>query len=67
MAKRKEDYPLVLTAKDIQEILGVGKRKSYEIMEEKGFPIVRLGGKLKRVNRDDFFEWLDCKAEREIS
>jgi excisionase family DNA binding protein len=64
---KKEDYPLVMTATHIQEILGVGKRKSYEIMDEKGFPLVRLGGKLKRVNRDDFFDWLDRKAEKEIS
>lgn len=63
---RKEDYPLVMTATHIQEILGVGKRKSYEIMGEKGFPLVKLGS-LKRVNRDDFFDWLDRKAEKEIS
>ena len=68
MAKQKEDYPLVMNAAHIQEILGVGKRKAYEIMDETDFPLVRLGKKHKRVNRDDFFNWLDRKAgEKEIS
>jgi excisionase family DNA binding protein len=67
MAKKREDYPLVMTAEDIREILGVGRRKAYEIMEENEFPLVRLGGKLKRVNRDDFFRWLDHKANKSVS
>jgi excisionase family DNA binding protein len=56
--KRKEDYPLVLTVTDIIEILGIGKRVAYELMERKDFPMVRIG-RLKRVNRDAFFNWID--------
>jgi hypothetical protein len=56
--KEKEDYPMVLTAQHIQEILGVGKRIAYELMDRPDFPLVRIGKKLKRVARDDFFEWL---------
>jgi hypothetical protein len=51
-------YPTVLTAKEIGEILDVGKRTSYEIMERADFPLIRIG-KLKRVYRDSFFEWLN--------
>ncbi|MDT9027805.1 helix-turn-helix domain-containing protein [Rossellomorea yichunensis] len=53
-----------MTAKDIQEILGVGKRKSYEIMDSKDFPLVRLGSKLKRVLREDFFEWFENQKNK---
>jgi excisionase family DNA binding protein len=56
--KRKEDYPLVLTVADVMEILGIGKRVAYELMERKDFPMVRIG-RLKRVNRDAFFNWID--------
>jgi predicted DNA-binding transcriptional regulator AlpA len=55
--KRKEDYPLVLTVADIMEILGIGKRVAYALMDQTNFPTVRIG-KLKRVNRDSFFEWI---------
>jgi Helix-turn-helix domain len=65
VGKNREDYPLVMTAEDIREILGVGRRKAYEIMDENGFPLVSIGKKLKRVNRDDFFRWLDHKAKKQ--
>lgn len=54
---KRDDYPLVLTAKHVAEILGISKRKAYEVMEERGFPLVRIG-RAKRVGRDAFFEWL---------
>jgi excisionase family DNA binding protein len=60
--KRKEDYPLILTVKDIQEILGIGKRVAYELMERTDFPMVRIG-RLKRVNRDAFFEWIEQQGK----
>lgn len=61
--KEKKDYPLVLTAKEVQEILNVGRRVAYELMDEEDFPCVRLGNKLKRVGRDDFFDWLQRKGQ----
>jgi hypothetical protein len=55
--KEEKDYPLILTAEHISEILQIGKRKSYEIMDEKGFPLIRLG-KIKRTSREEFFKWI---------
>jgi excisionase family DNA binding protein len=59
--KRKEDYPLVLTVKEVMEILGIGKRIAYELMDQTDFPCVKIG-KLKRVNKEQFFDWLNKKA-----
>lgn len=56
----KESYPLILTADHISEIMGVSKRIAYEFMEYKGFPLIRVG-RLKRVNRDAFFNWLETQ------
>lgn len=61
--KRKEDYPLVLTVNEIMEILGIGRRVAYELMDRPDFPCIRLGDRLKRVNRDAFFEWLDKQSK----
>jgi len=41
--------PLVLTVKEMARVLGIGQRKAYELVEEPGFPIVKLGG-CYRVN-----------------
>jgi hypothetical protein len=51
-------YPIVLTAEHIRDVMKVSKRVAYEIMERKDFPLVRIG-RLKRVNRDAFFDWLN--------
>lgn len=56
--KTKEDFPLVMNVKDVMEILGIGKAAAYELMESEGFPCIKIG-RLKKVNRDLFFDWLN--------
>lgn len=60
--KRKEDYPMILTVAEVMEILGIGKRVAYELMDRTDFPCVRIG-KLKRVNRDSFFKWIEQQGK----
>lgn len=59
-SKEKSDYPIVLKAKHIQEILGCSEPVAYKVMKSEGFPLISVG-RLKRVNRDDFFNWLDTQ------
>lgn len=61
MKTSTNEYPLILTADHVAEIMGVSKRIAYEMMEYKGFPLIRLG-RLKRVNREAFFGWLEQRA-----
>jgi predicted DNA-binding transcriptional regulator AlpA len=56
--KQKEDYPMVLTVADIREILSIGRNAAYELMNQKDFPVYKIGKLYKRVNRDEFFQWL---------
>lgn len=58
-----KDYPEILTAKHVSEILGVCYRHAYEIMEWYEFPLIRIG-RNKKVRKDSFIKWLDAK-ERE--
>lgn len=60
MYKEKHEYPLVLNVNHIMEILNVSSRVAYEIMKQKGFPVLNITGAkgMKRVPRDMFFEWL---------
>ena len=62
----KEDFPITMTAKDVSAVLGISLRVAYEEMNKPDFPVVRIG-RHKKVHRDKFFEWLDRKAEKEIS
>lgn len=57
------DYPEILTASHIAEIMHISKRSAYEIMELKGFPLIRIG-KSKRVTRDAFFKWLEQQEQK---
>ncbi|MET3194107.1 hypothetical protein [Gottfriedia sp. OAE603] len=55
--KEQNDYPLILTAVHISEILNVSKPTAYEVMKLKSFPLLEFG-RCKRVLRDEFFTWL---------
>ena len=56
--KSKEEYPLVLKAQDVAEIMGVSKRVAYDIMDTPGFPKIQVR-KFKWVAREAFFTWLE--------
>jgi excisionase family DNA binding protein len=60
--KEISEYPLILTATDISNLLRVSKPTAYEIMSQSSFPLLRIG-RCKRVLRDDFFEWLKRTTE----
>lgn len=55
-----EGYPIVLTAKEISQILKVSKPTAYELMNRSDFPLLRIG-RCKRVLREEFFEWLSAE------
>ncbi|SDX46200.1 hypothetical protein SAMN05444487_11859 [Marininema mesophilum] len=57
-----EDYPLILKAGHVAEILGISKRRAYEVMNYSHFPLVRVG-RSKRVGRDAFFRWVEGQLE----
>jgi excisionase family DNA binding protein len=62
MKKTTEDLPIILNAEDIAEVLGISKLSAYELMKQKGFPVIKIG-RLKRVNRDAFFRWMENQIE----
>jgi hypothetical protein len=58
--KTEQDYPAILEADHIAEILNISKHVAYKIMEKEDFPLIRVN-KFKRVKRDSFFQWLETK------
>ena len=59
--KDVQSLPAVLTMKDVQDMLGLSRPKTYELAHTQGFPVVRFGRAI-RVPRDKFLTWLDQQA-----
>lgn len=52
-----EDIPVLLSAKDIQNI-GFSRSMVYDLMSRADFPVIRIGSR-KFVRSDKFFSWLE--------
>ena len=60
--QRQTDYdalPLVLDVKHIAEIMGISKVSAYQLVYLAGFPKQQISGRLIRVSKRAFFEWLE--------
>jgi predicted DNA-binding transcriptional regulator AlpA len=56
------NYPIILTAKEVAEILQISKPLAYQLMKGEDFPLIQEMGRTKRVMRDRFFEWIQTKS-----
>jgi excisionase family DNA binding protein len=59
----REELPMMLTAQDLQRVLGLSRPKVYELIARKDFPAVRFGRAI-RVARDELFVWLAAQFGR---
>ena len=50
-------YSEWLSLKDVQQMLGIGRTKTYELVTAGELPAVRIG-RCIRVNRQELDEWL---------
>ncbi|MDE6833438.1 MAG: helix-turn-helix domain-containing protein [Ruminococcus sp.] len=57
-----DELPLTLTAKDVAGYLSISLTSGYNLMNSKGFPVLKLGKQL-RVTRDNFLNWLNNTNE----
>lgn len=63
----EQNLPQILTAQQIAKYLGVSRRRVYELMqisEEAGGIRCFQIGMSKRVDKDDFFEWIEKKKDK---
>ncbi|KHE71933.1 helix-turn-helix domain-containing protein [Halobacillus sp. BBL2006] len=61
--------PEILTAKDIALYLGISRRRVYELLRMKeeagGIRCIQIG-LTKRVEKKDFFHWIDQMKNKEL-
>ena len=55
----------MLTPKDIQSMFGLSKRKTYQLVEAKGFPKIKIG-KQYYIPEDDLERWVQKNVGQEV-
>lgn len=53
-----DQYPPVLTARDVAKILQIGMNQTYILCAQPDFPAVRIGKKI-RISRERLRRWVD--------
>lgn len=54
----RDELPEALNPADIQKILSIGRKQTYELLEKPPFHTVRVG-RLYKISKKSFFEWFD--------
>ena len=61
--KSFDELPLMLNAENIRDILGISISSAYDLMHEKGFPILRIGMRMV-VPKEKFKAWIEQNTNR---
>ena len=56
--KSYDELPLFLNAETVAKLLGISPSSAYELMHEKGFPVLKIGSRLV-VPKEKFREWVE--------
>lgn len=56
--KSYDELPLFLNAETMAKLLGISISGMYELMHEKGFPVLKIGTRLV-VPKEKFLEWVE--------
>ena len=60
--KRYDDLPLFLNAAMVAQVLGISTASSYELMHEKGFPVLKVGSRMV-VPKEKFITWVELNTK----
>ena len=56
-----EELPLFLNAATVASVLGIAPSSAYELLHEKGFPVLKTGKRLL-VPKAQFIQWVEENA-----
>lgn len=60
--KSYEELPLMLSAPEVAEVLGISRAGAYDLVRSAGFPHLKLGNRIL-VPKDKFIQWIDDHTE----
>ena len=61
--KSYDELPLFLNAETVAKLLGISPSSGYELMHEKGFPVLKIGSRLV-VPKEKFRAWMEENVGR---
>ena len=56
--KSYDELPLFLCAEHVAKLLGISISSTYELMQESGFPVLKVGNR-KVVPKEKFRAWVE--------
>ena len=56
------NYPDVLTAKQLEEILHISRAGAYNLLNRHDFPTLHVGGR-KLVAKDKLLDWMESNTQ----
>ena len=56
--KSYDELPLFLNAETVAKLLGISPSSGYELMHQKGFPVLRIGNRMV-VPKEKFRKWAE--------
>ena len=59
--KSYDELPLFLNAETVAKLLGVSPSTGYELMHQKGFPVLRIGSRMV-VPKEKFRAWVEANV-----
>ena len=57
-----DDLPLMLSAPEVAEVLGISRAGAYDLVRSARFPHMKLGNRIL-VPKDKFIKWIDDNTE----
>ena len=54
----REELPEVMTIKELQQFLKIGRNSAYDLVNRKEFKVLRVGKSI-RINKAEFLRWFD--------
>lgn len=58
MYKTYDNYPDVLNVTDVQEILGIGRKQAYELVNSGSFHVTKIG-KRSKISKKVLIDWIE--------
>ena len=56
------DLPVMLTAPEVGEVLGISRAAAYELVRSQGFPRLKIGSRIL-IPKDNFLLWIEEHME----
>ena len=62
MSERKNEFPEMLTAEDLQNF-GFTRSMAYAFLNREDVPVIKIG-KRKFIRKEKFYEWIEAQEQK---